>query len=83
MLQSNGCESLINSPTRFSLNSKPFLLDHIYTNNVTCVKICDICFYHVSDHLSVFVIMKKCNYAYSNNSVAYARCMRNFNSESF
>ena len=27
--------------------------------------------------------MKKCNYAYSNNSIAYARCMRNFNSEMF
>ena len=48
MLQSIGCEILINSPTRFSLNSKPSLLDHIYTNNVTCDKICGICLYHVS-----------------------------------
>ena len=53
MLQSIGCEILINSPTRFSLNSKPSLLDHIYTNNVTCDKICGIFLYHVSDHLPV------------------------------
>ena len=31
-LTSRGCISLINKPTRFSKNSKPSLLDHIYTN---------------------------------------------------
>ena len=45
-LLSNGCNSLINNPTRFSFNSKHLLLDHIYTNNISNGKDCGICLYH-------------------------------------
>jgi len=56
-LASYGCISVINKPTRFSKNSKPSLLDHIYTN------ICDekiiinsgITIFDISDHLPIFV----------------------------
>jgi len=56
-LASCGCISLINKPTRFSKNSKPSLLDHIYKN------ICDekriinsgITIFDISDHLPIFV----------------------------
>jgi len=52
-----GCISLINKPSRFSKNSTPTLLDHIYTN------ICDeqrinnagITIFDISDPLPVFV----------------------------
>jgi len=56
-LASCGCISLINKPTRFSKNSNPSLLDHIYTN------ICDekriinsgITIFDISDHLPIFI----------------------------
>jgi len=54
-LASCGCISLINKRTRFSKNSKPSSLDHIYTN------ICDekiiinsgITIFYISDHLPI------------------------------
>jgi len=56
-LASCGCISLINNPTRFSKNSKTFLLDHIYTN-ICDEKIlinCVITIFYISDYLSIFV----------------------------
>ena len=82
-LLSNGCNSLINNPTRFSFNSKPSLLDHIYTNNISNGKECGICLYDISDHLPVFVMIKNCKSIISNDIAAYTRCMRNFNPELF
>ena len=82
-LLSNGCNSLINNPTRFSFNSKPSLLDHIYTNNISNGKECGICLYDISDHLPVFVLIKNCKSIISNDIAAYTRCMRNFNPELF
>ena len=82
-LLSNGCNSLINNPTRFSFNSKPSLLDHIYTNNILNGKECGICLYNISDHLPVFVMIKNCKSIISNDVAAYTRCMRNFNPELF
>ena len=57
-LLSNGCNSLINNPTRFSINGKPSLLDHIYTNKISNGKDCAICLYDISDHLPVFVMIE-------------------------
>ena len=82
-LLSNGCNSLINNPTRFSFNSKPSLLDHIYTNNISNGKEYGICLYDISDHLPVFVMIKDCKSIISNDIAAYTRCMRNFNPELF
>ena len=72
-LLSNGCNSLINNPTRFSFNSKPSLLDHIYTNNISNGKECGICLYDISDHLPVFVMIKNCKSIISNDIAAYTR----------
>ena len=83
MLESNGCHSLINRATRYSLHSKPSLLDHIYSNNTTHDKVCGVCLYDISDHLPTFITLKKYNYICINNDTALTRCMKNFNAERF
>ena len=55
MLKSNGSHSLINRGTRYSLHSKFSLFDHIHSNNTTHDKVCGVCLYDISDHLSIFI----------------------------
>ena len=55
MLKSNGSHSLINRGKRYSLHSKPSLFDHIHSNNTTHDKVCGVCLYDISDHLSIFI----------------------------
>ena len=78
-LASCGCISLMNKPTRFSKNSKPSLLDHIYTN------ICDekritkseITIFDISYHLPIFVNFSL-HYPTHQNSRPKFRCMKHF-----
>ena len=51
MLKSNGCHSLINRATRYSLHSKLLLLHHIYSNNTTHDKVCGVC---LMTHLTIY-----------------------------
>ena len=78
-LASCGCISHINKPTRFSKNSKPSLLDHIYTN------ICDekriinsgITIFYISDHLPIFVNFNLHHPTHQNSKPKF-RCMKHF-----
>jgi len=78
-LASCGCISLINKPTRFSKNSKPSLLDHIYTN------ICDekriinsgITVFDISDHLPIFVNFNLHHPTHQNSKPKF-RCRKHF-----
>jgi len=78
-LASCDCISLINKPTRFSKNSKPSLLDHIYTN------ICDekriinsgITIFDISDHLPIFVNFNLHQPTHPNSKPTF-RCMKHF-----
>ena len=53
-IQSLGCISLINKPTRFSSTHQPSLLDHIYTNIIDDNTTTGIALYDISDHLPTF-----------------------------
>ena len=74
-----GCISLINKPTRFRKNSKPSLLDYIYTN------ICDekriinsgITIFDISDHLPIFVNFNLHHPTHQNSKPKF-RCMKYF-----
>jgi len=78
-LASCGCISLINKRTRFSKNSKPSSLDHIYTN------ICDekiiinsgITIFYISDHLPIFVNFNLHHPTHQNSKPKF-RCMKHF-----
>jgi len=84
-LASCGCVSLIRKPTRFSKNSKPTLLDHIYTN------ICDekriinsgITIFDISDHLPIFVNFFNLQHPTHQNSKPKFRCMKHFDQTIF
>ena len=77
-MSSIGCKSMIRNPTRFSDNRKAFLLDHIYTNNSTKLKIkAGVCLYDISDHLPTFFILKNTNFSIERVT-NLKRCMKNF-----
>ena len=82
MLTSVGCNSLINSPTRYSSNCTPSLLDHIYTNISNLRKSSGICLYDISDHLPTFFNIDNFQHSIKNKTV-YRRSMKHFNLEHF
>ena len=82
MLTSVGCNSLINSPTRYSSNCTPSLLDHIYTNISNLRKTSGICLYDISHHLPTFLNIDNFQHSIKNKTV-YRRSMKHFNLEHF
>jgi len=81
-LSSVGTKSLINIPTRFSDNSKPSLLDHIYTNTINRISKFGVCMYDISDHLPTFFILKKHKFSIKTDT-KFTRCTKTFNIEEF
>ena len=73
---------LIDIPTRFSVNCRSSLLDHIYTNITKQSIKSGVCIYEVSDHLSTFVIAKntKC---LGEKKIKFKRFMKHFILEDF
>ena len=69
MLTSVGCNSLINSPTRYSSNCTPSLLDHIYTNISNLRKTSGICLHDISDHLPTFLNIDNFQHSIKNKTV--------------
>ena len=78
-LASCGCISLINKPTRFSKNSKPSLLDHIYTNICHEKRIINsgITIFDISDHLPIFVNFNLHHPTHQNSKPKF-RCKKHF-----
>jgi len=78
-LASCGCISLIDKPTRFSKNSKPSLLDHIYTNICEEKRIINsgITIFDISDHLPIFVNFNLHHPTHQNSKPNF-RCMKYF-----
>ena len=74
-----GCIFLINKPTRFSKNSKPSLLDRIYTNicDEQRIIISGITIFDISDHLPIFINFNL-HHATHQNSKPKLRCMKHF-----
>ena len=60
-LNSVGCLSLIDIPTRFSDIGacKPSILDHIYTNINKPRTKSGVCIYDISDHFPIFLILER------------------------
>ena len=81
-LDAAGTQSVISSATRYCGNDNPSLLDHIYTN-ISSNKIkSGICLHDTSDHLPVFMCIKK-NLKTANFSSKLTRKMKNFNPDDF
>ena len=78
-LASCGCISLINKRTRFSKNSKPSLLDHIYANSCDEKRIFNtgITIFDISDHLPIFVNFNLHHSTHQNSKPKF-RCMKRF-----
>ena len=81
-LKSIGSKLLIDIPTRFPVNCRSSLLDHIYTNITKQSIKSGVCIYEVSDHLPTFVIAKntKC---FSEKKIKFKRLMKHFILEDF
>ena len=47
------------------------------------INFCGVCLYDISDHLPIFITLKKYNYICTNNDTALTRCMRKLNAERF
>ena len=82
MLDSIGCNSLIASPTQFFTHCTPSLIDHIYSNIHNCNKTSGICFYDISDHLPIFLVIKHLLVSIGTKPI-FRRTMRNFVLEDF
>ena len=81
-LNSVGCNSLINSPTRHFSNCTSLLLDHLYTNISNLCKTSGICLYDISDHLPTFLKIDNFQPSIKNKTV-YRRSMKHFNLKHF
>ena len=57
-LYSEGCNNVINKPTRIT-ESSATLLDHMYTNITNSITNRGILTYEISDHLPKFCILAK------------------------
>ena len=82
LLTSVGCNSLINSPTRYFNNCSSSLLDRIYTNISNLRKTSGICYYDILDHLPTFLYMDNFQ-PFIKNKTVYRRSMKHFNLEHF
>ena len=73
---------LTDIPTRFSVNCRSSLLDHIYTNITKQSNKSGVCIYEVSDHIPTFVIAKntKC---LDEKKIKFKRFMKHFILENF
>ena len=81
-LDAAGTQSVISSATRYCGNDNPSLLDHIYTNISSNKTKSGICLHDTSDHLPVFMCIKK-NLKTANFSSKLTRKMKNFNTDYF
>ena len=80
-LASCGCISLINQPTKFSKNSKPSLLDHIYTHACDEKRIINSGI-TIFDHLPIFVNFNLHHPTHQNSKPIF-RYMKHFDPTTF
>ena len=83
-LNSVGCLSLIDIPTRFSDTGacKPSILDHIYSNINKPRTKSGVCLYDISDHFPIFFILESSELS-SKTGKKLTRCTNTFNLENF
>ena len=83
-LNSVGCLSLIDIPTRFSDTDacKPSILDHIYNNINKPRTKCGVCIYDISHHFLIFFILERSKLS-SKTDKKLTRCTKSFNLENF
>ena len=88
VLKSNGCFSVITTPTRETPHSKT-LIDHILTNETTHLIKPGVIEYKISDHHLTFVSITACNKSENNKRVSkytskyIIRQLKAFNSSEF